>query len=96
MDWLLLVALGMIWAVFLIPSERRKASPQASVEEFERRMELLAETEAHGPGRWIIAPRKGARFIGTRARAKVRARERRRKVIAFLVESICEQIANLL
>ncbi len=51
-------------------------------------MELLAETEAHEQGRWIIAPRKGARFVGTQARAQMRARERRRRVFAFFIESI--------
>jgi len=70
----------------LLLSEGRKGSPQASVEDFERKMELLAETEAQG--RWIITPRKGARFIGPKARARARARERRRRVFFFLLESI--------
>lgn len=86
MDWLFLAALGIIWTAFLLPSDRRRVSPQASVEDFERKMQLLAETE--GRGRFIIAPRKGARFLGTRGRARARARERRRQVFVFLVESI--------
>lgn len=88
MSWLLLTALGMIWAAFLLPSKGRKGSPQASVADFERKMELLAETEAFGQGRWIVVPRKGARFIGPRARAHARACERRRRVFVFFLESI--------
>ncbi len=88
MSWLFLGALGMMWAAFLLPSERRRGSPRASVEDFERKMELLADTESHGQGRWIITPRKGVRFIGPQARAQARARERRRKVFVFFIESI--------
>jgi hypothetical protein len=58
------------------------------VEDFERNMDLLAETGGHEKGRWIITPRKGVAFIGPRARAYRRARERRRKVFVFLLESI--------
>jgi hypothetical protein len=87
-SWLFLGALGMMWAAFLLPSERRKGSPRASVEDFERKMELLADTESQGQGRWIITPRKGVRFIGPQARAQARARERRRKVFVFFIESI--------
>jgi hypothetical protein len=83
----MLAALGMIWAAFLLPSERRKASKR-SVEDFERNMELLAETDGHQQGRWIITPRKGVAFVGPRERAHQRARERRRKVLAFFLETI--------
>jgi hypothetical protein len=83
----MLAALGMIWAAFLLPSDRRKASKR-SVEDFERNMELLAETGGHQQGRWIVTPRKGVAFIGPRARAEQRARERRRKVLVFLLDSI--------
>ncbi len=86
MSWMMLAALGMIWAAFLLPS--RRGSPNRSVEEFGRKMELLAETERVGQGRWIVTPRKGLAFIGPRARAQVRARERRRRVFVFLIESI--------
>ena len=89
MDWLLLAALGIMWVAFLLPSERRRPSPSTSVGDFERRMELLAQAEAHGSaGRWIITPRKGVRFVGTAERKKVRARERRRQVFTFLLEAI--------
>jgi hypothetical protein len=78
-----------MWVAFLLPSERRKSSPSTSVGDFERRMELLAQAEAHGSaGRWIITPRKGVRFVGATERKKVRARERRRQVFTFLLEAI--------
>jgi hypothetical protein len=85
--WLLLVALLILWAAFLIPSW---ASPPSktdkSMKDFERNMDMLAETES--PGRWIVTPRKGTTFIGLRARAQVRARERRRRVLMVLIESL--------
>lgn len=86
MGWLLLAALTMIWAAFLLPTWRSSAN--RSVRDFERGMELLAGTEDHQQGRWIVTPRKGIPFLGTQARAKARARERRRRVFAFLLESI--------
>jgi hypothetical protein len=85
--WLLLVALLILWAAFLIPSW---ASPPSktdkSMKDFERNMDMLAETES--PGRWIVTPRKGTTFIGVRARAQARARERRRRVLMVLIESL--------
>lgn len=87
MGWLLLAALLILWAAFLIPSW---ASPPSktdkSMKDFERNMDMLAETES--PGRWIVTPRKGTTFIGLRARAQARARERRRRVLMVLVESL--------
>lgn len=80
----MLAALGMMWAAFLLPN--RKHSPSNSVKDFERDMDLLADTEGHG--RWIVTPKKGMAFIGPRARAEARARERRRRVFVFLLESI--------
>ncbi len=89
MDWLLLAALGIMWVAFLLPSRRRPRPPHASVGEFEHGMELLAQAEAQGAsGRWIVTPRKGARFVGTAERKRARARERRRQVFTFLLESI--------
>ncbi|HET9671766.1 MAG TPA: hypothetical protein VFQ40_02825 [Actinomycetota bacterium] len=88
MDWLLLAALAIMWAAFLIPLSRRR-SLTTSVDEFERRMEFLAHAEANGtPGRWIVTPRKGARFIGDAERRRARARDRRRRILVFLIESI--------
>lgn len=89
MDWLLLAALGIMWVAFLLPSDRRRQRTEHSVDDFERRMELLAHAEAQGSeGRWIVTPRKGARFVGVRERKRARLRERRRKVLVFLIESI--------
>jgi hypothetical protein len=86
MGWLLLAALGIIWAAFLLPVWR--SSPNKSVEDFERNMELLADTEGGSQGRWIVTPRKGMAFVGPRERAKERARERRRRVFVFMIELI--------
>jgi hypothetical protein len=83
--WLLLVALGIIWAAFLVPT--RRTSHSRSIEDFERNMDLLADTEGNGRGRWIVTPRKGVAFVGTRERARERARVRRRRVFVFMIES---------
>ncbi len=89
MDWLLLAGFGIMWVAFLMPTGRRGRSPHQSVEDFGRRMELLAQAEAQGTGgRWIVTPRKGVRFVGTVERRRARARERRRQVFTFLLESI--------
>jgi hypothetical protein len=85
LSWLLLGLLGIIWAAFLIPS--RKRSPASSVEDFERRMSLLAEANNTVPGRWVLMPRKGARLIGSRDRERIRARRRRRQIFMVLLES---------
>ena len=84
MGWLLLAALATTWAAFLVPSWR--GSPDKSMKDFERNMDMLAETESLG--RWIVTPRKGTTFLGRRARAQARARERRRRVLMVLIESV--------
>lgn len=86
MGVLLLAALGIMWAAFLFPMGR--GSSNRSVEDFERNMGLLADTGLGGQGRWIVTPRKGMAFVGPRERAKERARERRRRVFVFMLESI--------
>lgn len=89
MEWLPLAALGIMWAAFLIPGPGRRRSAHTSVDEFERGLELLAYSEVHGTqGRWIVTPRKGARFVGTAERQRARARDRRRRVFVLLLESI--------
>jgi len=89
LDWLLLAALGIMWAAFLIPMTVRRRSLAGSVEDFERRMEFLAHAEVNGtPGRWIVTPRKGARFVGDAERRRARVRDRRRRVLVFLIEAI--------
>jgi Flp pilus assembly protein TadB len=89
LDWLLLAALAIMWAAFLIPMAARRRSTSASVADFERRMEFLAHAGVNGtPGRWIVTPRKGARFIGEVQRRRARVLERRRRVLVFLLEAI--------
>jgi hypothetical protein len=84
LSWLLLVVLGIIWAAFLFPSRR---SPRSSVEEFERKMSMLADTHNASPGRWVLMPRKGHRFMGPHDRTRARARRRRRQLLSVLVEA---------
>ena len=89
MEWAALVALGIMWAAFLVPTPGRRRSAHTSVGEFERGLELLAYSEVHGThGRWIVTPRKGARFVGTAERQRARARDRRRRVLVVLLEAI--------
>jgi len=85
--WLLLAALVVLWAAFLVPSWANiPSTTDKSMKDFERNMDMLAETESQG--RWIVTPRKGTTFIGLRARAQARARERRRRVLVVLIESL--------
>ena len=89
MDWLLVAGLAIMWGAFLVPLMARRRSTSASVADFERRMEFLAHAEVNGTtGRWIVTPRKGARFIGDAERRRARLRDRRRRVLVFLLESI--------
>ena len=84
MGWLLLAALVVVWAAFLLPAWR--GTSDKSMKDFERNMDLLADTGSQG--RWIVTPRKGTTFMGRRARANARARERRRRVLTVLVEAL--------
>jgi len=89
-EWMVLAALGIMWAAFLVPWGRRRPSSESrSVNDFEHRMELLANAEVHGTtGRWIVTPRKGVRFLGPDDRRRARARDRRRKIFVALLELI--------
>jgi len=88
-EWMLLAGLGIMWTAFLVPWGRKKSTESRSVNEFEHRMELLANAEVHGTtGRWIVTPRKGVRFLGPDDRRRARARDRRRKVFVALLELI--------
>jgi hypothetical protein len=87
MGWLMLSGLGILWAALLLATERRR-SPNRSVEDFERGMDLLAETDRSGHGRWIVTPKKGVPLLGPHGRAQARARERRRRIFVFFLESI--------
>lgn len=83
MDWLSLAALGIIWAILLVPDPQRREPPSP----LRRQMSIEQEDFRH-PGRWILAPRRGSRFVGRRTRARLRARERRRNVVLVLLEAI--------
>jgi hypothetical protein len=83
MDWLSLAALGIIWAVLLVPNPKRRAPPSPL-----RRFTPIDQEEFRQPGRWIISPRRGSRFVGPQQRARLRAQERRRQVLVFMVEAI--------
>ncbi|MGH2657838.1 MAG: hypothetical protein ACRDIZ_14285 [Actinomycetota bacterium] len=48
----------------------------------------MDEQEFRPPGRWIMSPKRGSRFVGRHARTRLRARERRRQVYVFLLEAI--------
>jgi hypothetical protein len=87
MVWLLLPGLGIMWVAFLLPSGRRRPSPQMSVEDFGNDMDLLAHVDGRRHGRWIITPQKGL-SLDHRERARAHVRERRRKVFVFLLEAI--------
>jgi hypothetical protein len=87
MDWLLLGALGIIWAAYVFPFKAVKGRSRSSIEEFERSMGLLEQTEK-ATGRWIVAPRKGEPFVGRRERARERCRARRRRVFVTLLEAM--------
>jgi hypothetical protein len=75
--------LVIIWLAFFLPSRHR--SPAASVEEFEQKMSLLAETHRDAPGRWVLMPRR--RFLGPQDRARARVVRRRRVIFTGLLEA---------
>jgi hypothetical protein len=79
MDWIALAVLGLIWAILLLPAPRGSES---------RRLKMPTDQEYRHPGRWILSPRRGSRFVGSHARSRERARERRRQVFVFLLEAI--------
>lgn len=93
LDLLILVALGSIWAAFIIPSYgggRRKVptSPRSSVEEFEKGMDVLAGADGNVGNeerRYVVTPRKATPFLGPKERKRQRIRDRRRK----LLEALC-------
>ncbi len=90
MDWLSVAALGIIWAVILLPAPRRRAPVASTAKIFPvltRNLEVVTENTQQ-PGRWVLAPRKGSRFVGSRERARRRARDRRRRIVVVLLEAI--------
>jgi hypothetical protein len=81
MDWLALAVLGIIWAVLLLPNPKRRRPDSPLRRDVD-------EQEFRQPGRWIMSPRRGSRFVGRHARTRQRARERRRQVYVFLLEAV--------
>jgi len=77
--------LVIIWGIFLLPVGRFGTSG-SSVEEFGRSLDLLAETQRRGPGRWVVMPRKGAPIRDFRDLSKARIRRRRRRILSGLAE----------
>ena len=82
LGWLLFALLGIIWAAFLLP--RKHSSPLGSAEEFERTLNLLAETHRTSSGRWVLMPPKGRALDGGRTSRRMKVR-RRRKVLFILM-----------
>jgi hypothetical protein len=76
-------ALVIIWAALLMPFPRKREPKMPFVPRSEMDHEEFGQ-----PGRWILSPKRSARFVGPGARARMRARERRRRVIVFLAEAI--------
>ncbi len=87
MDWILLGVLGIVWMAYVFPTRARHGRARSSVDQFERDMGLLEQTEK-ATGRWIVAPRKGEPFVGRQQRARARVRDRRRKILVFLLEAL--------
>jgi hypothetical protein len=83
MDWIALGVLGVIWAILLVPSPKRRTPPSPVRNEMP-----IDQEDFSRPGRWILSPRRGSRFVGTVQRERQRARERRRRVYVFLLEVI--------
>jgi hypothetical protein len=82
-DWISLVVLVIIWAALLMPFPRKR-EPKTP---FAPRSEMDHEEFSY-PGRWILSPKRSARFVGSGARSRMRARERRRRVILVLAEAV--------
>jgi hypothetical protein len=85
LGWIFVAAMVIIWGIFLLPVSRFGSS--SSVEEFERSMDLLAETQRRGPGRWVVMPRKGAPIKDFRDLSKARIRRRRRRILSGLAQA---------
>ena len=82
MDWVALAVLAAIWAILLVPSTRKRQPPSPIRSDMPTDQEDFAR-----PGRWILSPKRGSRFVGHHQRERERARERRRRVYVFLLEA---------
>lgn len=87
MDWLMVGSVVIIFAAYALPPRLARGRARSSIEEFNRTMGVLEQTE-RGGGRWIVAPRKGEAFVGRRERARSRARARRHRVLMVLLEAL--------
>ena len=88
LGWIFVAVLGIVWAIFLFPFIRRRMrSPVTTVEEFEQKMDYLAETHRPSRGRWVLTPRRDERFLGRSGRTRSRVRMRRRQVLVLLLEA---------
>lgn len=76
MEWLLLAGLVIMWAALLLPPPKRKRA--ATYGDLAMFMQ---------PGRRVIMPERGQRFLGS-ARPRARARERRRRVFTVMLEAL--------
>jgi hypothetical protein len=86
MDWLSVAVLGIIWAAFLVPWPRRGVASPKRFPDLRMNVELQKDA-TQKPGRWVLAPKKGTRFVGPRERSRLRARERRRRIVVVLLEA---------
>jgi hypothetical protein len=86
-NWLLLAGLCIIWGAFLLPPRNRSGR---TASDFERNLRVLSEIQqpVEPPGRWVLMPRPDERFVGRGSRSRVRARERRRRVLTVLGEAM--------
>lgn len=83
MDWISLAVLAIIWAVVLVPAPRRRGPERNPLAVSRVEME-----EFQQPGRWILSPKRSAPFVGRERRVRMRARQRRRRVITLLLETM--------
>ena len=84
LGWLLFALLGIIWIAFLLP--RKQSSPLGSAKEFEKTLNLLAETNRTASGRWVLVPPKGRVLDGGQTARRVRARRRRRLLFVLMAD----------
>jgi hypothetical protein len=84
LGWLLFALLGIIWIVFLLP--RKHSSPLGSAKEFERTLNLLAETNRTVSGRWVLVPPKDRVLEGGQTSRRIRARRRRRLLFVLMAD----------
>ena len=83
MEWMLLAVLVIIWVTFLFSGSTRTRRSSR----LQNGMTMLARMQ-ETTGRRVLMPRRDERLLGARDRARVRLRERRRRVLTVLLEGI--------